>query len=293
MPKVLVIEDSARARDLFLRCLKTEGYHALGAENGAEGVSLARRELPDLVICDILMPEVDGYNVLLQLQQNSSTALIPFIFLTAKACRDEVRKGMELGADDYLTKPCQVDELLRAIAARLEKQKIARQWCLTEHQALQKQQPDHLAGLPDPQAIFPSSLHLQGVFKFIEENYSQPITLTDVAKAVDYSPAYLTNLVKRQTQQTVHCWIVERRMAEARKLLLKSDAAIKQIATQVGYPDPGHFTRQFRQCHKVSPKDWRQLYQKPVANQSESGEAVRRFPEKVIPANRRGEAFGQ
>lgn len=261
MTKILIIEDSSRTRNLFLRCLESEGYHVIAATNGLEGINLARQEIPDLIICDILMPEMDGYHVISELRQDPSTALIPFVFVTGKASRDEVRQGMHLGADDYLTKPCQVDELLGAIAARLEKQKAIHQWCRMECQTVQELAADELAGGGDRPTIFPNSNNLHGVFEFIEENYHKSINLTDVAHAVDYSPAYLTNLVKRQTQRTIHCWIVERRMAQARTLLLESNASVKQIAGQVGYPDPGHFTRQFRQSHNLSPKAWRDLHQ--------------------------------
>lgn len=110
------------------------------------------------------------------------------------------------------------------------------------------------------QSIFPSNSQLNSVFQFIEDNYHQPINLTNVAKAVGYSPAYLTNLTKRYTNITVHGWIVERRMAEARSLLFQTDDPVYQIAAKVGYPDSGHFIRQFRQLHEIPPKAWRDAY---------------------------------
>lgn len=111
--------------------------------------------------------------------------------------------------------------------------------------------------LPEKQSIFPTNSQLNPVFQFIEDNYHQPINLSDVAQAVGYSRAYLTNLTKRLTERTVHTWIVERRMTEARYLLLKTNESVNQIATRVGYPDPGHFSRQFRQLHETPPKVWR------------------------------------
>jgi CheY-like chemotaxis protein len=116
MKKILVIEDEAQTRYIFLECLQAEGFDAIGSENGLVGVQRAQEQLPDLVICDIMMPELDGYGVLAQLRQNSVTATMPFIFLTAKTAEAERRKAIELGADDYLTKPCTVEDLLRAIA---------------------------------------------------------------------------------------------------------------------------------------------------------------------------------
>ena len=142
MKKILVIEDEARTRNLLLEFLAVEGYNTIEAENGSIGVQKAQEELPDLVICDIVMPQLDGYGVLTTLRQDPFTAMIPFIFLTAKATKASLRQGMELGADDYLTKPSTVEELLGAedevrtvgIAAQLEKQSTLRQWCAVESQ---------------------------------------------------------------------------------------------------------------------------------------------------------------
>ncbi len=257
MKQILVIEDEVRTRNIFLNCLKTEGFYTIGAENGLIGVQRAIDELPDLVLCDVTMPELDGYGVLTTLRQNPATAIIPFIFLTAKSNKAELRQGMELGADDYLTKPCKVEEILGAISARLEKHKVLRQWCATESQPVPRYEPTDTAILPDSESIFPACSQLNKVFQFIESNYHQPINVRDVALAVGYSPAYLTNLVKRQTERTIHCWIVERRMVAARSLLLKTDEPVNQIAASVGYPDPGHFIRQFRHLYNMPPKVWR------------------------------------
>src|SRR6202007_983354 len=99
-------------------------YEVMEAENGKAGVDLITRELPDLVICDIMMPELDGYGVLHMLSKNPKTSAIPFIFLTAKAERGDFRKGMEMGADDYITKPFDDIELLRAVESRLKRSEM-------------------------------------------------------------------------------------------------------------------------------------------------------------------------
>ncbi|WP_138506914.1 helix-turn-helix domain-containing protein [Nostoc sp. PA-18-2419] len=111
-----------------------------------------------------------------------------------------------------------------------------------------------------PNSFWPSISHVNQVFDFIEANYSQHITVYDVAQAVGYSTAYLSNQVKSKTGRTIHNWIVERRMTEARALLLKTDQAVNQIAAAVGYPDPGHFIRQFRQLYSRPPKEWRNIH---------------------------------
>jgi len=121
MTKILIIEDETQMRKNMLLILKKEGYEAIGAANGAEGITLARRELPDVILCDVMMPGMDGYGVLTALRAERATETTPFIFLTAKGERTDVRDGMNQGADDYLTKPVVVDDLLAAIRARIER----------------------------------------------------------------------------------------------------------------------------------------------------------------------------
>jgi DNA-binding NarL/FixJ family response regulator len=104
--------------------LRFKEYEPIEAENGRKGVDLARREKPDLILCDVMMPELDGYGVLKALQQDASLALIPFIFLTAKGDKDDLRSGMNLGADDYLTKPVANTDLVNAIEARLRRSEL-------------------------------------------------------------------------------------------------------------------------------------------------------------------------
>ena len=124
MKKILIIEDEQSVRANLLERLKIEGFNAIAAENGTIGVQMALTHVPDLIICDVMMPELDGYGVLAALRQNPVTEMIPFIFLTAKSDKADLREGMSLGADDYLTKPFRSKELLKAIATRLEKQAV-------------------------------------------------------------------------------------------------------------------------------------------------------------------------
>lgn len=120
MQKILVIEDSDALRKDILEMLKYEGFDVRGAANGRLGVNLAREYHPDLIICDIMMPELDGYGVLNELQQDGAGITIPFIFLTAKTDRGDVHIGMSLGAGDYITKPFTVSELIARVRKRLE-----------------------------------------------------------------------------------------------------------------------------------------------------------------------------
>jgi DNA-binding NarL/FixJ family response regulator len=119
MKRILVIEDQAPMRRNLALMLELEGYQVTSAENGRVGVELALKQPPDLVICDVMMPELDGHGVVQALRGAAATATVPFIFLTARGDKADVRAGMNFGADDYLTKPVVREELLAAVEARL------------------------------------------------------------------------------------------------------------------------------------------------------------------------------
>ncbi|MBO0348964.1 EAL domain-containing protein [Phormidium pseudopriestleyi FRX01] len=142
MKKILVIENEELVRKNILEILDTVDFRVIGACNGGIGVQLAEEHLPDLILCDVMMPELDGYGVLEALRNNPVTATIPFIFLTAKGDKTDIRQGMNLGADDYLTKPFRRKELLGAIEARLIKHD-------TLYQGYAREQSRAVASVPD------------------------------------------------------------------------------------------------------------------------------------------------
>ena len=121
MKKILVIEDEPDMRRNISALLRYYEYEPIVADNGRAGIEVARRESPDLILCDVMMPELDGYGVLRALQTDVQLARIPFVFLTAKGEKDDLRSGMNLGADDYLTKPVANADLVRAIETRLRR----------------------------------------------------------------------------------------------------------------------------------------------------------------------------
>lgn len=128
MSRILVIEDQAPLRRNLALMLELEGHEVITAENGATGLELARAKAPDLIICDIMMPEMDGHGVLQQVRGDARTATTPFIFLTARGAAVDLRIGMNFGADDYLVKPVQREDLLASVHARL-----ARAQAVKEH----------------------------------------------------------------------------------------------------------------------------------------------------------------
>ncbi|WP_066377019.1 MULTISPECIES: EAL domain-containing response regulator [unclassified Anabaena] len=140
MTKILVIEDEESVRENIVDLLEAEAFETVAAANGKIGINLAIAELPDLILCDMMMPEVDGYGVLTELRQEPLTAAIPFIFLTAKSAKSDFRQGMDMGADDYVTKPFTRTELLSAVINRLERQATLKKYLLN-HDALKSASP--------------------------------------------------------------------------------------------------------------------------------------------------------
>lgn len=154
---ILIIDDNDDIRENTAEILAFGGYRTVTAENGRKGIEVAVREKPDLIVCDIMMPELDGYGVLHLLRKNPETEGIPLIFLTAKAERSDLRKGMEMGADDYVTKPFEEVELMNAIESRLQK-----------YDLLHKKYANSKEGLTE----LTNDLRESGMLKFNLEDYN-------------------------------------------------------------------------------------------------------------------------
>lgn len=181
MSKILVIEDDKQVLLSLSELLISEGYQVNTAENGLKGIRSALDNQPDLVICDVMMPELDGYGVLKELRQHRSTVNIPFIFLTALASRQDQRHGMNLGADDYLLKPFTLEEVLAAISTRL-----AKQASVTQHYVVElKEAEERLNSVLfyDNVTHLPNRALLGQRFGWIEEvaGSNAPVTLLSVA----------------------------------------------------------------------------------------------------------------
>jgi len=123
MTRILIIEDDQQTRENLELILQMEGFDVTSAPNGEAGLEAARRTPPDLVVCDVSMPKLDGHGVLRELRADQDTSAVPFIFLTARAERSDQRTGMNLGADDYLCKPVEAEDLIAAVQARLQRRK--------------------------------------------------------------------------------------------------------------------------------------------------------------------------
>lgn len=182
MKRILLIEDNEAMRENTAEMLELANYQVFTAENGKVGVEKAKREHPDLIICDIMMPELDGYGVLYYLSKDPSTASIPFIFLSAKAEQSEVRKGMNMGADDYLTKPFEEMDLLSAVEGRLRKSEL-----------IQKEYP---AGEEGFSAFMSDARGIAALDDLNEDRKSRTYRAKDVVYREGDTPNYLYLLKK-------------------------------------------------------------------------------------------------
>ncbi|ERT08809.1 diguanylate cyclase domain protein [Lyngbya aestuarii BL J] len=204
MTKVLIIEDEDSIRENIAELLEIEEFEVETAINGIQGLQQAKKSIPDLILCDVMMPKLDGYEVLTELRKQPETANIPFIFLTAKGERSDLRQGMNLGADDYLTKPCSSKELLEAIVARL--QRTAQQ----QEQIKQLERYDQLTGLLNLQALETEGYLQQAIAKRDKQKNLVPFLLLglDRFKRVNEAIGYPNgDLILQQLAQRLNQFI--------------------------------------------------------------------------------------
>ena len=168
--------------------------------------------------------------------------------------------------NQYTINFSKLEESLRQLLLQFEKYSFPEEWNTADLPFLKSIYFD-TPSLAVPESIFPSDPNLREVFDFIEKNYHQPIGLREVAQAVGYSSTYLTDLVRRQTGESVHRWIIKRRMVEACSLLEETNQPVNQIAQAVGYQDASYFSRHFRQIYAVPPKAWRERHSKLISSE--------------------------
>lgn len=232
MPNILVIEDEQHLRATILETLEFEGFETLEAEDGRVGIQAAKKYRPDLILCDILMPELDGYDVLQEIRNDPQTAAIPFIFLTSQAAQRDLRKGMNSGADDYLTKPFEVDDLLSAINTRLEKHQT-----LSEHtsQQLERLRLHLSSSLPHE---LRTPLHeILGGAQFLKEFGTdlirEPDTILEVGQGLEQSARRLQRLIENYllyTDLTLKKYVPGRTSPCPEKELLETKTVIAYVA---------------------------------------------------------------
>ena len=206
MKKVLLIEDDAIIRENTAELLELSNFNVITAPNGNIGVELAKRDTPDIVVCDIMMPELDGYGVIEALSKNNDTKYIPFIFLSAKTERTDVRKGMDLGADDYITKPFTEEELISAIESRLAKAAILRDERNNQNESVPENE-DEIKTLNDLKNFFDDNGE---VFNFKKDE-------------VIYNEGYNSNLIYLVIKGVVKSYKLDEKGKELVTALYKED----------------------------------------------------------------------
>jgi len=234
MKKILLIEDNPNVLLNTAKMLQAEGYAVITANNGRDGINLAQQTIPSLVICDIMMPEVDGYGVIQALRANSSTTAIPFMFLSAKSDKADFRHGMELGSDDYLTKPFTRDELLSAISAQFRKQDIISSYY--------KQELDNLRSnisksLPH-QLLFPA-IEVMGLADILVKNYHamESHEVPDIGRRIRKAGRDMHEMVKKfllyaELESTENCteWIAQIRNSKTTFVDIEIASCAKKTA---------------------------------------------------------------
>jgi signal transduction histidine kinase len=188
--RILIIEDEPDIRESIAQISQLENHQPILCTNGTDGIKAAIKHQPDIILCDILMPEVNGYDVIKKLKENNKTALIPFIFITAKPSRQDQRKGMELGADDYLIKPFSRDELLHSIATRNKKSRAIESY-------LEEQNKKIIYAIPHE-----LKTPLNGILnmsKFIVDDFDHysKSEIIDFAESIFLNGTRLHNLIKK------------------------------------------------------------------------------------------------
>ncbi len=188
--KILIIDDEADNLYVLKERLEHEGFEVLLAENGSQGISKAMKELPAVILCDIMMPELNGYDVMKVLRKNALTDTIPFIFLTAKSELKDMREGMEIGADDYITKPFNNKTLVQSIYTRLEKKKI--------HENKLEQLRSSIS-LSLPHELQTPLTTILGFNEILQEDYNtlKPEEILNISQHISLSAQRLNDLVQR------------------------------------------------------------------------------------------------
>ena len=243
LPLVLIVEDNKDLRN-FVKTTVEEHYKVLTAEDGQKGERMALEHVPDIVITDVMMPKMDGYQLCSNLKKNPKTSHIPIIMLTAKAGQTHKMEGLTQGVDSYLTKPIDIDELHLRMKNLIEnREKI---WEHFKSLDIILIDDLNLKSLDDK--------FLQDVTKFIREHMDdEQLNVDDLSREVGFSRSQLHRKLKALTNKSANQLIIEMRLNEARQMLLKKTATVSEAAYAVGYSNLSYFTKSFKDKFGILP----------------------------------------
>lgn len=240
MKKVLVVEDEMQLRENIVELFQSRNYEVFGAENGFEGYEIAHKQLPDLIVSDVIMPEEDGFGLLSRLRKNPATELIPVIFLTAKNMLEAKIEGLELGADDYIVKPFSAAELLARSTNLIQKQeKLLKKGLLSvSTEDIQ----------PKPELL------VKEIIAFIEENLSNfNLSVEMVAKHLKISKSTVQRKLKAAVDKNLNQLIREYRLEKARKMIERQAGSLSEIAVATGFNSLSYFSYSYKKYYGTAP----------------------------------------
>ena len=257
LPSILIVEDNNELR-LFVKQILGTQYQVIEATNGKEGLEMARLHWPDLIISDVMMPEMDGFNMIKSLKNDPDIYLIPIILLTAKSTIDDKIKGAELGVDDYIIKPFSTTYLRTKVDALLKQRELLHTQILNEAQqkGVSFQLPTSIL---QEKINSTDTLFVQNLMKFIEENISNStMVIEDIASTFNMSRSLFNRKVKAILGCTPIDLVINKRIKYALLLLDTTDYNISEIAYRAGFNDPRYFSRIFKKITGKTPKQYQQ-----------------------------------
>jgi len=251
--KILIIDDEPHNLRLIIETLSDYGFDIMTALNGKDALHTAYQEVPDLILLDILMPEMNGFDVCQELKQTSLTQYTPIIFFTALDDVDNKIKAFQLGGVDYITKPIDAREVLVRVNTHLDRhriyQNLLQRLQVYEHQFIQKDiEPE------------PTETIIQGIEKvrsFLEQNIAESHTLEDLARIAGTNRTHLNKQFRVLFGASVFDWLREQRLQKAAQLLCTTNISIQLLAYEVGYDNNTSFSTAFKRRFGMSPVKYR------------------------------------
>ncbi len=237
-PIVLIIDDNDEIRS-FLRLLLQNEYQIFEAENGEEGLNIARQEIPDIILCDVMMPDLEGFEVTQRLKNEELTSHIPILMLTARTANEQQIMGLESGADDYITKPFNASVLTLKIRNALTRKRVLKAY-------LQNNFSNEI-----------DQKFIARLNEIIDDNLEKPdFGHEELSRLIYMSKSQIYRKVHAVTNQTVHEYIRNRRLIKAKELLKKGTHKISEVAYLTGFYDHAQFTRSFKKTYSISPSEF-------------------------------------
>lgn len=246
--RLLIIDDEPDSVSLLLSYLEGHDFDILVALDGPDGLSKAHKGQPDLILLDVVMTGMDGFEVLRGIQANPLTEMIPVIFLSGRCSLEERLQGFKAGASDYISKPFSEAEVLARVKVHL---RAKRRMDFLEVSAGKKAIDLVGARSPGDDALFNAAVRL------LTAGLAEPPSFAELLRQLRTSERRLNQLFRRKVGMSVFDYFAELRMETARHLLAESDCLIQVIAHRVGYQNAGDLTRAFRRRYKVGPRDYR------------------------------------